>query len=50
LVHSSAEELAQYLAGEIRAELERDGITGITALEVGVAETPGQAAYCRMSL
>ena len=47
IVHSSAEELAQYLAGEIRRELATEGIAGITAIEVGVAETPGQAAYCR---
>lgn len=50
IIHTSAEELAQYLLGEIRRELERDGVTGITALEVGVAETTGQAAYCREAL
>jgi 6-pyruvoyltetrahydropterin/6-carboxytetrahydropterin synthase len=47
IVHSSAEELAQYLAGEIRRELAADGVRGITAIEIGVAETTGQAAYCR---
>lgn len=47
IAHSSAEELARYLAGEIRRELEADGAGGITAIEIGVAETPGQAAYYR---
>lgn len=47
IVHSSAEELARYLSGEIRRELKAEGIGGIRAIEVGVAETPGQAAYYR---
>jgi 6-pyruvoyl tetrahydropterin synthase/QueD family protein len=47
IVHTSAEELARYLAGEIRRELQTDGITGIRAIEIGVAETPGQTAYWR---
>ncbi len=47
IAHSSAEELARYLAGEIRQELRADGVQGITALQVGVEETPGQAAYFR---
>ncbi len=47
IVHSSAEELARFVLGEIRRELENDGITGITTMEVGVAETPGQTAYYR---
>jgi 6-pyruvoyl-tetrahydropterin synthase len=47
LVHSSAEELARYLTGELRKELEAEQITGITAVEVGVEESDGQAAYFR---
>lgn len=47
IVHSSAEELARYLAGEIRRELRADGVAAIRAIQVGVEETPGQAAYCR---
>ncbi len=47
IVHTSAEELARYLAGEIRKELARDGITVCGTIEVGVAETPGQVAYYR---
>ncbi len=47
IVHTSAEELARYLAAEIRRELRADGINGIRTIEIGVAETPGQTAYCR---
>jgi 6-pyruvoyltetrahydropterin/6-carboxytetrahydropterin synthase len=47
IVHSSAEELAQFLLSEIYRELQAEGVEGITSLEVGVAETPGQAAFCR---
>jgi len=47
IVHSSAEELARYLVGEIRRELQNESIDGIKAIQIGVEETPGQAAYCR---
>ncbi|MCK6554410.1 6-carboxytetrahydropterin synthase [Candidatus Binatia bacterium] len=47
IVHSSAEELARYLVGEVRAELAAEGAQGITVMEVGVEETPGQTAFCR---
>ncbi|MBI1816922.1 MAG: 6-carboxytetrahydropterin synthase [Deltaproteobacteria bacterium] len=47
IVHSSAEELARYLAGELRRELATEGITEIVAIQVGVEETTGQAAYYR---
>jgi 6-pyruvoyl-tetrahydropterin synthase len=47
IVHSSAEELAQYLAGELRRELAEEGIDGLTAVEVGVEESFGQAAIFR---
>ena len=48
IAHSSAEELAAYLAERMRAALEAEaGGRGLVALEVGVAEAPGQAAYCR---
>lgn len=47
IVHSSAEELARYLAGALRRELAREGIDGVTAVEVGVEESFGQAAYFR---
>ena len=47
IVHSSAEELARYLVGEIRRELRADGVAHVAAIQIGVEETPGQAAYCR---
>jgi 6-pyruvoyltetrahydropterin/6-carboxytetrahydropterin synthase len=47
IVHTSAEELARYLAGEIRRELASDGVTDDFSIEVGVAETPGQVAFFR---
>lgn len=50
IIHSSAEELARYFAGELRTELDKLGIDGLTTVQIGVAETPGQAAYYRESL
>jgi 6-pyruvoyl-tetrahydropterin synthase len=48
IAHSSAEEIAAYLLGRLRAALVAEaGGRAIAALEVGVAEAPGQIAYCR---
>lgn len=47
IVHSSAEELARYLVGELRKALQAQGIGPLRAIQVGVEETPGQAAYYR---
>ena len=48
IAHSSAEELAAYLLGRIRDALHAEvGGRGLLALEVGVAEAPGQVAYYR---
>jgi 6-pyruvoyltetrahydropterin/6-carboxytetrahydropterin synthase len=48
IAHSSAEELAAYLLGRLRETLRGEaGGRGLAALEVGVAEAPGQVAYCR---
>jgi 6-pyruvoyl-tetrahydropterin synthase len=47
IVHSSAEELAHYLVGELRRELRTEGVTALRAIRLGVEESPGQAAYCR---
>lgn len=47
IMHSSAEELAQYLAGELRRELAEEGIGALTAIEVGVEESFGQSAIFR---
>jgi 6-pyruvoyltetrahydropterin/6-carboxytetrahydropterin synthase len=49
--HSSAEEIAAYLLGRLRAKLaDAAAERGLVALEVGVAEAPGQTAYCREAL
>jgi 6-pyruvoyltetrahydropterin/6-carboxytetrahydropterin synthase len=49
--HSSAEEIAAYLLARLRAALAAAAPgRGVVALEVGVAEAPGQTAYCRESL
>jgi 6-pyruvoyl-tetrahydropterin synthase len=47
IVHSSAEELARYVLSQIRAELPNLERRGVRWIEVGVAEAPGQIAYCR---
>jgi 6-pyruvoyltetrahydropterin/6-carboxytetrahydropterin synthase len=41
----TAERLAEYLSGELAARLE--GCDNLTAIEVGVEESPGQTAYFR---
>jgi len=48
IVHSSAEELARYLLGRLRATLMSE-VAGrsLLALEIGVGEAPGQTAFCR---
>jgi 6-pyruvoyltetrahydropterin/6-carboxytetrahydropterin synthase len=50
IVHSSAEELASFVLRELRTELPDLVSRGARALEVGVAEAPGQIAYCRCEL
>jgi 6-pyruvoyl-tetrahydropterin synthase len=48
IAHSSAEELAAYILGRLREEFRKEAIgRGLVALEVGVAEAPGQTAFCR---
>jgi len=50
IAHSSAEELAAYLLERLRAALVIEaGGRALVALEVGVAEAPGQIAYCRLA-
>ncbi|MBM4269999.1 MAG: 6-carboxytetrahydropterin synthase [Deltaproteobacteria bacterium] len=44
IVHSSAEELARYVARRIREELQGSGARPWRRLEVSVAEAPGQSA------
>jgi hypothetical protein len=50
IVHSSVEELAGYVLGELRAELPDLDRRGVRTLEVGVAEAPGQIAYCSQGM
>jgi len=48
IVHSSAEELARFIFSELRAALSaRAALKNIVAIEVSVAEGPGQAAIYR---
>jgi 6-pyruvoyltetrahydropterin/6-carboxytetrahydropterin synthase len=47
IVHTSVEELAQYLAGELRRELDAEGIGPLDAIEVAVEESFGQRAIYR---
>jgi 6-pyruvoyl-tetrahydropterin synthase len=51
IVHSSAEELAAYLVGRLRDGLAAE-VRGrdIRAIAVGVAEAPGQMAWCEETL
>jgi 6-pyruvoyltetrahydropterin/6-carboxytetrahydropterin synthase len=50
IVHASAEELAAYVLSRLRDGLGTHATRGLTELEVGVSEAPGQAAYCRAQL
>jgi len=51
IVHSSAEELARFIWNELcTAMRSRDTMRGVLALEVWVAEGPGQAAHYRQDL
>ena len=50
IVHSSAEELAAYLLERLRTSLVAETAgRALLGLEVGVAEAPGQIAYCRIT-
>jgi 6-pyruvoyltetrahydropterin/6-carboxytetrahydropterin synthase len=50
IVHASAEELAAYVLQRLRDGLQAHAVRGLTEIEVGVGEAPGQAAYCRETL
>jgi len=50
IVHSSAEELARYIWDELAAALRaRGALSGVTTMEISVAEGPGQSAHYRNS-
>ncbi len=50
IVHASAEELAAYVLSRLREGLGAHAMRGLTEIEVGVSEAPGQAAYCSADL
>jgi 6-pyruvoyltetrahydropterin/6-carboxytetrahydropterin synthase len=50
IAHASAEELAAYVLERLRAGLGTHAMRGLSEIEVGVSEAPGQAAYCRAQL
>lgn len=47
IVHTSVEELSQYLTGELRRELDAEGVGPLDAIEVAVEESFGQRAIYR---
>lgn len=50
IAHTSAEELASWLAERLREELAGEMGRGLELLEVGVAESAGQVAHCCLRL
>jgi 6-pyruvoyl-tetrahydropterin synthase len=47
IIHTSVEEMARYLALELLRELESEHLDTLTAVEVGIEESFGQAAHFR---
>jgi 6-pyruvoyltetrahydropterin/6-carboxytetrahydropterin synthase len=50
VTNTTVEMLAQLLTTRLRAELEKAGARGLTAIEMEVEENFGQSAVCRTSL
>jgi 6-pyruvoyltetrahydropterin/6-carboxytetrahydropterin synthase len=48
--NTTAECIAEWIAGQIEADLRGRGLTRLQALEVEVEETFGQSAFCRKTL
>lgn len=48
--NSTAERLAEYIAGQLVERLRADGPSGLAALRVGVEEMPGQAGWFETQL
>ena len=48
--NTTVEMLAEYLTGQLREELEAEGATGVTAIEMEVEENFGQSATFRLQL
>ena len=49
LDNTTAERLAEWLAGRLRDDLRARGAANLTSLTVGVEEAPGQAGWCTVS-
>lgn len=47
IVHSSSEEIAEYLVKRLRSRLTTTGGNSIETIEVGIEDVPGQVAVCR---
>jgi 6-pyruvoyltetrahydropterin/6-carboxytetrahydropterin synthase len=45
--NTTAEMIAEYLAGRVRHHLSAEGLTNVRGLEVEVEESPGQSGYYR---
>ena len=43
--NSTAERLAEYIAGQIASSLRQRGASNVTSISVGVEETPGQSGW-----
>lgn len=48
VTNTTAERIAEYLAGLIQADLKKEGLAGLRAIEVEVEESPGQSGYFRV--
>lgn len=50
IVHTSVEEMAQYMTRELLRELESENLGTLTAVEIGIEESFGQAAHFRWEI
>ncbi|MGH7559468.1 MAG: 6-pyruvoyl trahydropterin synthase family protein [Gemmatimonadales bacterium] len=50
ITNTTAEMLAEYLAQLVRDDLAREGLAGLSAIEIEVEESFGQSGYCRLAL
>jgi 6-pyruvoyltetrahydropterin/6-carboxytetrahydropterin synthase len=50
ITNTTVEMLAELLTGRVRAELEKAGARGITAIEMEIEENFGQSAFYRLAL
>jgi len=50
IANTTAEQLARWFAGRLRASLAELGVTNLTSITVGIEEMPGQAGWWREDL